>query len=204
MSTIRERLSALRNLAREGAPVDAAELVELQTRVAAEDQIAELAAEGERTREAERAERERLATIATAQEIARALVTDANTEFNAAYAEAVAAVVALVDTGDNRRARLIEAVQTLQRAGAPTIHDDDRGTVAIASADTSTPVVVVDGEQHSDRGLSGEFLRCLIHDVVYTPKYRERDGSTRRMRMYGGTPIEYKLGAPDRSVLPQQ
>ncbi|MHC3366573.1 hypothetical protein ACYAFX_03455 [Rhodococcus aetherivorans] len=204
MTSIRERLSALRNLAREGAPVDAAELVELQTRVAAEDQIAELAAEGERTREAEKAERERLAAIATAQETARALVTDAKTEFNAAYADAVAAVIALVDAGDNRRAALIEAVQTLQRAGAPTVHDDGHGTVAVASADTSTPVVVVDGEQHSDRGLSGEFLRCMIHDVVYAPKYRQQDGSTRSLRMYGGTPIEYKLGAPDRSALPQQ
>lgn len=201
---IRQQLTEMLAAIREGAPVDTAKLAALRTQVETEEWAKEYAAEGERTREAERAERERLATIATAQEIARALVTDANTEFNAAYAEAVAAVVALVDTGDNRRARLIEAVQTLQRAGAPTIHDDDHGAVAVASADTSTPVVVVDGEQHSDRGLSGEFLRCLIHDVVYTPKYREHDGSTRRMRMYGGTPIEYKIGAPDRSVLPKQ
>lgn len=68
---IRQKLAELRALAREGAPVDAAEYVELEARARAEEQLAELAADGERTRAQARAEREAEARRAQAATDAR-------------------------------------------------------------------------------------------------------------------------------------
>ena len=201
MTSIRARLAALRNDAREGASVDAAELIALQTQVAAEDQLAELAAEGERAREAERAERERLATIATAQEIARALAVNSETALNAAYDRLVDAIEDVIKASDARHADLVEAVKTLTAAGAPAVGDDAAGTVAPHNADTTRPTITVDGKRHASLDQPGDFINAAIHTATYRFKYPT--GAVRRIYVYGGSYLGNMLPFPNWGVLPE-
>ncbi len=198
---IRQKLAELRNLAREGATVDAAELVALQTQVAAEEQIAELAAEGERTRAEERAAREHAANIATAQNTARDLATSSEAELHAAYDHAVDALEALIKAADGRHDNLVEAVLTLGRVKAPAIDDPAAGPVAVQNNDTSCPTIVVDGRRHFSLNEPGEFIRCAVHAANY--RFRDRAGSARYLRLYGGNNIMNKLGTPDWTILPE-
>nr|WP_012881098.1 hypothetical protein [Nocardia sp. C-14-1]AAZ74650.1 hypothetical protein pC1.5 [Nocardia sp. C-14-1] len=201
MSSIRARLAALRNDAREGANVDAAELVALQTQVAAEDQIAELAAEGERNRAAEKAERERLAAIATAQEIARELAVNSDAAMNAAYDKLVDAIEDVIKTSDSRHADLVEAVKTLAAAGAPLRGDDAAGTVAAHNADTTRPALTVDGKVHASLDQPGDFINAAISTATY--RFKNPTGAPRRIYVYGGSFLGNMLPTPNWGVLPE-
>ncbi|CCW12907.1 hypothetical protein [Rhodococcus aetherivorans] len=117
MTSIRERLTALRNLAREGAPVDAAELVDLQNKVDAENQIAALAAEGEHARAAEKAERERLARRAQAATDARETVAGSRERIIDAY-QALRPILAELDAAcADYRESITTATAALTAAG---------------------------------------------------------------------------------------
>lgn len=117
MTSIREKLAALRNLAREGAAVDAAELVALQSQVAAEDQIAELAAEGERIRAEEKAARERDARRAQAATEARTIIGDSRNAVIDAHDKAAAALAEVDAAVDAYNAAIKDAARILNSAG---------------------------------------------------------------------------------------
>lgn len=202
MSTIREKLAELRNIARAGGNVDLAEFIALESQAATKDKLDALAAEGEAARAEEATARERAANIATAQATARDLATTAKTEFSDAYAEVVAAVIRLVDTTDHRREALTDAVQTLGYAGAPRAADPEAGPVAALGHDTIRPAVVIDGTHHVDTD-PGEAIRCAIHEALSGDRYRDRTGAPRRFPIYGGTDLLHKLGQPDRNALPK-
>lgn len=114
---IREQLAALRNAAREGATVDAAKLVALQTQVQAEEQIAELAAEGERTRAEERAAREREARRAQAATEARTIIGDTRNAVVEAHNKAAAALAELDAAVDTHNAAINDVARILNAAG---------------------------------------------------------------------------------------
>jgi len=198
---IRQKLAELRNLAREGATVDPAELVAVQAQAEAEQQIADLAAEGERTRAEERAAREHAANIATAQNTARDLATSSEAELLAAYDHAVDALEALIKAADGRHDALVEAVLTLGRVKAPAIDDPAAGPVAVQNNDTSCPTIVVDGRRHFSLDEPGEFLRCAV--IAANWRFKDRTGASRDLRMYGGDNIANKLGTPDWGILPE-
>jgi len=114
---IRQKLAELRNLAREGGNVDAGELIALQAQVQAEETIAELAAEGERTRAEERAAREREARRAQAATEARTIVGDTRNAVVEAHHKAAAALAELDAAVDRYNAAITEAGATLNSAG---------------------------------------------------------------------------------------
>ncbi|UZF43196.1 hypothetical protein [Rhodococcus rhodochrous] len=117
MTSIREKLAALRNLAREGAAVDAAELIALQAKVQAEDEIAELAAEGERIRAEEKAARARDARRAQAAAEARDIVGDTRSAVVEAHDKAAAALAALDAAVNAYNSAIDQAGTTLNAAG---------------------------------------------------------------------------------------
>lgn len=202
MTTIREKLSTLYNVAREGGNVDAAELVALETQVQAEDTIQALAEEGAVARAAEAAELARLAGIATAQATARDLVTDAETAYEEAYGAAVAAIIALIDATDAQAAAIHDAISVLGSAGAPTIGEAEAGSVAAHPEAHMNGTVLVDGTRHSAIPHAGEPIRCVITSALYEPKFRDHTGALRRFPLYGGTGIDHKIGMPDWSAAP--
>lgn len=114
---IRQKLAELRNLAREGGNVDAAELVALQTQVQAEEQIAELAAEGERTRAEEKAAREREARRAQAATEARTIIGDGRTTVVEAHNKVAAALAELDTAVDAHNAAINDVARILSAAG---------------------------------------------------------------------------------------
>lgn len=203
-ATLREKLTALYNAAREGGNVDTAELVSLEAQVQAEDTIAALAAEGEAVRASEKAERERLANIATAQHTARDLVTTAQADWEKAYAGAVDAIVTLLDATADKGAAAAEAVNILQSAGAPTTADDGAGSVAAFPATSGHKIVSVDGKQFTASGDLGEPLRCAIHSAVADPRFRDHTGAPKRFTLYGGTDVAMQIGQADWTAAPAE
>lgn len=198
---IRQKLAELRNLAREGGNVDAAELVALQTQVQAEEQIAELAAEGERTRAEERAAREKAANIATAQETARDLATTSEADLLAAYDAAIDALEALVKATDARHDALATAVRGLSSAGAPNTTADHISRTPVGySPDLATPTVWIDGQRHH-AAKPGDLIRNAITGTAY--RDRDATGNHRRLPFYGGSDLLNALGTPDWDVLPE-
>ena len=197
---IRQKLAELRNLAREGGNVDAAELIALQTQVQAEEQIAELAAEGERTRAEERAAREKAANIATAQETARDLATTTETDLLDAWDHLVDAIEAVINAADARHDALVEAVTVLSRAGAPAQGDDAAGSVAAHNSDTIRPTVYVDGKRHFSVNQTGDFINAAINAANY--RFKRPTGEVRRLHVYGGSYLLNMLPVPNWSVLP--
>lgn len=201
MPSITEMLAAMRNTIREGGNVDSAKFAELTMRAAAASQEAELRAEGERTREAEKAERERLAAIATAQEIARELAVNSDAAMNAAYDKLVDAIEDVIKTSDSRHADLVEAVKTLAAAGAPLRGDDAAGTVAAHNADTTRPALTVDGKVHASLDQPGDFINAAISTATY--RFKNPTGAPRRIYVYGGSFLGNMLPTPNWGVLPE-
>ncbi len=156
---IRQKLAELRNLAREGVAVDTAEYVELEARARAEDQLAEYAAEGERTRAEERAAREREARRTQAATEARDLLTGTRARVIEAHNQLrqfLAEVDAAVDdynTAVRDAARILESAgfvgwDKISYAPMPVDHPDFDATMHPIITDRGT-YVCVDGTDHS-------------------------------------------------------
>jgi hypothetical protein len=117
--TIRERLSALRNLARDGGNVDAGELAALTAEAEAEAQVDALRAEGQAQRDTEAAEREYQAKRAEAAAIARETMTDARAQLIDADQALRAAIATYAGAVDHHNGALHHVVNTLRSAGYP-------------------------------------------------------------------------------------
>lgn len=160
MTSIRERLTALRNLAREGAPVDAAELVDLQNKVDAEAQIAALAAEGEAARAAEKAERERLARRAQAATEARDMVAGSRDRIVKTYGKLAALLAELDEACDDYRADINSACNTLSNAGYATWNQ---------TAYAPQPVDHPDFDEHMHSIITSDGHAVQIDDTRHSP-----------------------------------
>ncbi|QRI76259.1 MULTISPECIES: hypothetical protein [Rhodococcus] len=140
MTSIRQKLAELRNLAREGAPIDAAQLVALETEVAAEDKIAALRAEGEAARAAEATERERLARRAQATIDARDTLTGARERIAAANTRVAQALAELDDACTGYREAINTAASTLNTAGFPVWNRSTYAPMPVDHPDFDTEV----------------------------------------------------------------
>lgn len=157
---IRQKLAELRNLAREGGNVDAAELIALQTQVQAEEQIAELAAEGERTRAEERAAREREARRAQAATEARTIIGDTRNAVVEAHNKVAAALAELDAAVDAHNAAIKDAARILNAAG-----------YAMWNRNTYAPMPVdhpdFDESMHAQTTSYGDFVQ--VDDQLHRP-----------------------------------
>lgn len=120
MTSIRQKLAELRNIAREGGTVDLAEFVSLEQQEAAQDRIAALGAEGEAARAAEKAERERLARRAQAATEARDMVAGSRDRIVKTYGKLAALLAELDEACDDYQADINSACATLSNAGYAT------------------------------------------------------------------------------------
>lgn len=199
---IRQQLTEMLAAIREGAPVDTAKLAALRAQVETEEWAEEYAAECERTREAERAERERLANIATAKATVRDMVHPARDALRDAHAEAIAKLDALLKAAEHYDASVNDAINMLNNAGAPTAEtgEHDPATYVVAHV-LSGATLYLDGKPHTPRGNHGEYIKSAVYGAM--DAYSQRHNGRARLTLRGGTALDYKLGARE-NVLPSE